>query len=222
MVGVGLVGISPSALAAPRGAESNHSPSAQVRASGVTVGSGYVIVNPKTAKKVGSATFYPTGPIADDTMVVVPNSDGSLPAGLTPAKLTALAAEKSASARQAKLQAAVSPAAAQSYAWSSTSAGMSRVFPGGNIIGTTDSATAVYSFYTAAGYNQQASANGKGHYRGYNGSTFGFWTKYYALGNTGSGGTSKAIPWGNTSDVTGFQAQCTKSNACFGNFMAGY
>jgi len=50
---------------------------------GVTVGDGYVIVNPSSAVQTDDGTFYPTGPVSDDTLIVIPDSAGNLPNGLT-------------------------------------------------------------------------------------------------------------------------------------------
>ncbi|MCL2735090.1 MAG: hypothetical protein FWD75_00470 [Propionibacteriaceae bacterium] len=62
---------------------------------------GYVIVNEATGQQVGGATFYPTGPLAPDTLVVVAEADGSLPGGITESQLKDMVAQRRAEAAQA-------------------------------------------------------------------------------------------------------------------------
>ncbi len=52
----------------------------------------YVIVDPRNAVSTSEGTFYPTGPLDDDTVVVVANDDGTLPGGLSEARLGELLA----------------------------------------------------------------------------------------------------------------------------------
>ncbi len=60
---------------------------------GLVVGDGYVVVDPDSAVQSGSSTFYPTGPISPDTLVVIPDASGGLPGGLTPEQFSAALAE---------------------------------------------------------------------------------------------------------------------------------
>lgn len=193
---------------------------------------GYLVVSPWDGQKVGDATFYPTGPIRDDTLVVITDSSGALPNGLTTKALDALVAQKRAGqlsgntteitadsqASPGALRSAPVAAAATYYAWSSSSSGWSQGFQGGSLIGWNDSAQASYYFYTAAGYNQRASGNGLGYYRGYNGSQFGTWSKYYYVGIASSTGAGASVPWGNVAAVKKFRALCTQTTVCWGNF----
>lgn len=48
---------------------------------------GYIIVGHEDAIRADAGTFYPTGKISEDTLVVIANPDGSLPGGLTEASL---------------------------------------------------------------------------------------------------------------------------------------
>jgi hypothetical protein len=185
---------------------------------------GYIIVSPTSSKASGDATFYPTGPISDDTLVVIPNADGSLPGGVTEHQIQSAVAQKRAGplAGMDTLELSGSDAVARDvteYSWSATSAGFSDLYTGGSAIGVDDSAQVVYTFSTAEGYDQTAAGNGLGYYRGYNGSEFGTRAKYYGVGNADSSGNGGvAVPWGNVAAVKKFQAQCTKSTVCFGNF----
>ncbi len=58
-----------------------------------TTGVGYIVVNPSKKVTRGDATFYPTGPLSADTLVVIANQDGSLPNGLTLTSLKTMVAK---------------------------------------------------------------------------------------------------------------------------------
>lgn len=180
---------------------------------------GYIIVGPSDAQQVDGQTFYPTGPISSGTKVIVRNSDGSLPAGVTAATLQAITARQpinlttSAGAKTAT----VSPMITE-YSWSATSGGYSNAYTGDNIWGYDSTAKASYYFYTAAGYNERASGQGLGYYKGYNGSVFGTWAKYYYVGNAGSSGAGASVPWGEVVATEKFEAICTQTVTCFGNW----
>ncbi len=211
-------------------------PTSSQTPAGLTVGDGYVIVNPGSAEQVGDSTFYPTGPISDDTLVVIPDAQGNLPGGLTKATLKSAVAQLHsqgtvtsslgvdvAGAATSAAPSATTPsaqpdavAAGTYYSWSATSAGYSRSYVGGTIIGADWSATARYNFDAADGFTGFAVGLGKGHYRGYNGSTFGTWTTYYGVGN--SDGPGAFVPWGEVLDNEGFEAQCAQSTICWGSF----
>jgi len=80
-----LAGVTPAAAQIAAAA-----PSQKSTESGLVFGEGYVIVDPNSAVQFDGATFYPTGPISDDTLVVIPGAAGSLPGGLTVAPIPAL------------------------------------------------------------------------------------------------------------------------------------
>lgn len=201
---------------------------------------GYVVVDPSQAEATSNGTFYPTGAVDADTLVVIPNADGSLPAGVTQAKLDAIhsqlntaagvkAAEQlgytvagpgAAKSSGASTNAVASPSATQaSHAYSASSAGFSRAFAGPNIIGTTATTTVNYNFSIGQGFDQFVAGQGLGYYRGYNGSEFGTFSKYYTLNSatptTAGGGT---VSWGNVAAQTQFKARCAKSTICGGTF----
>lgn len=187
---------------------------------------GYIIVGSDIAESVDGATFYPTGPISSDTLVVIADSDGSLPGGLTEKALQSLVAEQRAgnittSTTEISSQAAtdVAPMADQNTAWHATSSSWSQAFTGGSVIGWDSTATIAYTFNTESNTGAKASGNGKGYYVGYNGSEFGTWSKWYFVGITDSSGvTSGTIPWGNVVANKQFKAICTMTYSCAGKF----
>ena len=185
---------------------------------------GYIVVGPSDAQVAGDATFYPTGPISDDTLVVIKDSDGNLPGGLTTSDLQTLVQQKRAGTLTTSADETTAPSSVVTplttyYSWSATSFQWSGSYAGGSLIGWDDSATATYYFRTKDATSETAAGDGIGYYRGYNGSTFGTWSSWYALGNAGTSGHTKAgIPWGNVAAVKKFEALCTTSTACFGDF----
>lgn len=190
---------------------------------GVTAGDGYVIVNPAAAVTKGQATFYATGPISSDTLVVIPDRTGALPGGLSRANLAKAVAQMRSTGKLppslgGSPQLKAFPAASQFYAWAASSAGFSRNFQGGSIWGMSWSTKALYGFNTAPGFNQAVTGLGKGHYQGYNGSLFGVWTTYYSLGIADDSGSAVFVPWGYVADNEGFEGKCVISTVCFGNF----
>jgi len=199
-------------------------------------GNGYVIVDPTQAVKDGNSVFYPTGPVSDDTLVVIPNADGSLPGGMTMASLQAAVSQIQAAAANVGSDAAVPlhsdgslgaapqtkvPATAADgtyYSWAATSAGWSGSYEGGAVIGTSWTAEALYNFNTQDGFNEAASGMGIGHYRGYDGSTFGTWTTWYDVGTADNGDAGSWVPWGYVAAPEQFEAECDTFGACGGNF----
>ncbi|KRB36411.1 hypothetical protein [Microbacterium sp. Root180] len=192
---------------------------------------GYIIVSQSAAQEVGNATFYPTGPISDDTLVVIRDSSGALPNGLTVESLDSLVAaehaglthddsiEFNASDANAQTSSVVAAVGETYRAWSATNSGWSQGFTGNTMIGFTDDVRAGYYFYTAAGYNQRASGNGLGYYKGYNGSVFGTWSKWYYVGIASSTGAGASVPWGKVAAVERFRALCTQTQTCWGKFI---
>lgn len=63
---------------------------------------GYLIVDPSQAVSTTEGLFYPTGPIDDSTLVMIPNPDGSLPGGLTSQKLDAMTSRTPADSNASK------------------------------------------------------------------------------------------------------------------------
>lgn len=203
---------------------------------------GYVIVDLSQATSTNArttndgVTFYPTGPISEGTLVVIPQPDGSLPGGLTVAELNEKVAQsKSHTAlidgsefidasvtTNAAAQASPTRTAA-SYAYSANSSTTwSRNFQGTSIWGYDATARVQYNFSTPAGYNQTNAGQGLGYYVGYNGSEMGLWSQFYNLGSARpgvSGGGS--VPWGEVLATAQFRAKCATSTVCWGNFNNG-
>jgi hypothetical protein len=178
---------------------------------------GYIIVYPADAETYDGATFYATGPISSDTLVVVAEPDGTLPGGTTEADIAAMIAT-SRSDRSFSSQGSLSPLllgwpyAALSSGWSGTY-NYSPAYlagPGG---------VAYYNFDVEPSTSQTNAGQGLGYYRGYNGTTFGLWAAWYGLtaatsSSTGGGTT----PWDNVSAYQKFHAKCAKTTACSGRY----
>lgn len=188
---------------------------------------GYVVVDPAAAQVTDEGVFYPTGKIGADTVVVVPEADGSLPNGLTTSKLQQLYGPRVALPASARGDSEVASqrataAAASNYAYLASSASSwSRSFAGPNIIGADAAVTVKYRFTVASSTAQTNAGQGLGYYRGYNGSQFGTWSKWYNLGvaDTRTPGSTR-VPWGNVSAQTMFRAKCGTSTICSGSFSA--
>ncbi|MGV8880842.1 MAG: hypothetical protein ACOH19_01700 [Rhodoglobus sp.] len=187
---------------------------------------GYVIVGTESAVETGGATFYPTGEISDDTLVVIANPDGSLPNGLTEETLTAVVAERRAAEAAGTALPDTSDisdgvVARLTGAYSATSAGWSSPYTGGSLIGIDDSSVAGYGFNVAPNSSQVNVGSGLGYYRGYNGSEFGIWATWYNLGSASDGTPGgSTVPWGNVAATTQFRAQCATTTVCGGYFTA--
>ena len=196
---------------------------------------GYVIVDLDEATTTSDgATFYPTGEISDDTIVVIPEADGSLPGDLTIPELEDLVEQARSNPSLDETSSLVLPEttsgadvaarAAQSFAYSGNSASSwGAISTGRSIVGYNDSSTAQYNFSVAVGTAQQNAGQGRGYYRGYNGSTFGTWSQFYNVGTaTKNAGAGAAVPWGNTASTAQFRAKCGTSTLCGGYFNNGF
>ncbi len=181
---------------------------------------GYIIVSSEdSVRGEDESVFFPTGPISEGTLVVVALPDGSLPGGLTVAKLDQLVAEKRS---RNSLQGGGGGGTLLSnfpYAYAATSTGMSSAYTGQSLIGADPTAVASYVFNAQINSTQLNAGQGLGYYRGYNGSVFGTWQAWYNLG-TGSadqvgGGTA---PWGEVAAVEKFRARCVTTTVCNGGF----
>lgn len=177
---------------------------------------GYIIVDPQDAVAVDGRTFYPTGPISDETIVVIPDPDGSLPNGLTEATLKEFVAQRATVTSAASSDVGLM---ATQYSYIATSAGWSGAYTGGSIIGWDAYATVWYNFTAARGTSQRNAGSGLGFYQGYNGSEFGTWSAWYHLGTaTASTTGGGSVPWGNVAATAKFRGWCATTNACGGYF----
>jgi hypothetical protein len=204
-----------------------------------TAADGYVIVHPSDSvtTKDGS-TFYPTGPISSDTLVVIAEPDGSLPGGLTEDQYKQVAAQRKSLGsvsddglgfNVSSLGIAETPAAQQPetvqddnmpYAYEGHSTvNWSQAFIGGSHIGLNWSELLYYRFNVNAFTNQSNAGLGLGFYQGYNGSDFGVWSSWYNLGISDSHTTGGAgVPWGNVSANGEFKTKCGLSTICGGHW----
>ena len=183
--------------------------------------SGYVIVHPSDGIIVdGDRTFYPTGPLSSDTLVVMAEPDGSLPGGITKAQLDHVVAQRelvgSSSASGGAIAAGVSMN--NKYeGWSSVN--WSQAFIGASIIGLNDSTVLYYTFDVNAFTSQTNAGQGLGYYKGYNGSTFGVWAQWYGLGSATPTTTRQtSVPWGNVAATAQFKVKCATTTVCGGHW----
>ncbi len=153
---------------------------------------GPAVPNAAAAKQEGSgaAVFHPTGTVSDDTLVVIPNDDGTLPFGLTSAEVEEFAALSPTSGDaalatlippEAVAASAISPAAINSVHPYTATAVWSAAYSGNNIWGWDDTARVSYTFSVTEATNQQAAGQGLGHYRGDNGSEMAVWSAWYGF-----------------------------------------
>lgn len=191
--------------------------SGSANASEVTDGSGGAVVVPNypevvfvapassvNAKTSDGATFYPTGTIGENTLVVMPEIYQA--AGLTYKDVaqihTRAGFEKAMSTNTSGSRASCGGVVTGVYGvWSTPLASPCPQM--GNDWGF----HVYYSWSVAAGTNQDASVMGLGFYRGYYGSQFGVWKQYYGLGVGGDGEAS--VPWGLTAAYPTVKAQST-------------
>jgi hypothetical protein len=152
-----------------------------------------------TARSSDGATFYPTGPIGTDTLVVMPDIYEA--AGLTykdVAQIHTLVGMKEALSANSATTCGATVTGIYGT-WSSPVSSSCSVW------GTDWSVHVYYSWNVATGTYQSAAAMGLGFYQGYNGSQFGVWSQYYGLGVGASGGAS--VPWGNVASHPKVKAQ---------------
>ncbi|TDN91774.1 hypothetical protein EV279_1279 [Microbacterium sp. BK668] len=190
---------------------------------------GYVIVNRARGVVRGDATFYPTGPISADTMVVITEPDGSLPNGLTVAKLDAIASERAAASTSSITSGPGSDGSATAsgtvgtlgtWGYSANSTTWT-VATGGTNIGWNASARVSYAWTVQQGTAQNNAGSGLGYYRGYMGSTYGTWAQWYGLGYaTAEAAGRGSVPWGNVTATLKFRARCGSSTYCSGLWSA--
>jgi hypothetical protein len=201
---------------------------------GLTVGAGYVIVNPASAVTNGDSTFYPTGKIGSDTLIVIPNPDGSLPGGLTRATMPAFVAKLNAQGSGAaaiNLGVAASSAPASSSAQATpqssgtyphayiagSASSWGTTYTGNNEAGGSSDVRIYYSWNTQSETSAVVPGEGRGYYTGYQGSVYGIYSAWYQFGSAkadedGSG----SVPWGKVLSYTEFRAKCAGASVCGG------
>lgn len=145
-----------------------------------------VDLNEPGIEVVGDSVFFPTGEISDSTKVVLPEVESYLRRG-------------SDSGESARANPQFSFYAPPGGAW------VGPYTSNVGFIGLNDESRQIYSWGVIAGTNQQACLEGIGFYRGYNGSSFSIWSRYYSLGCGQSNAGS--VPWGNTMALPSVRAR---------------
>jgi hypothetical protein len=179
-------------------------------------GPGYVIVNPVGAgvSHVGTSTFYPTGAVSSDTLIIIPADDGTLPGGLTVKQAQSIIAKQGVAGLRSAVQsgpAAVTPMLTGGQSWLAPVPGQwGPTYTYNVAMWGSPGIHMSYTFAVTEGTNQQAAGMGLGYYVGYNGSTLGTWAKYYGLGVASDGSVGGAVvPWGNVLAHAKFYARST-------------
>ena len=206
---------------------------------GLIKGHGYVIIDTRTAESQVSerGTFYPTGEIEPDTLVIIREDDGSLPGGLDIAGVERMIEAEAAGDLMAiesegfsvttdaelapiSLDETVTPFgtgtfAAAPYSWSPE-------YSGTPIWANNENVRASYTFNVQFGTNQVATGRGLGYYVGYNGSEMGTWAEWYGLGVSTDGQAAGAIvPWGYIVATPKFKAYSSSIHAATGVWTSG-
>lgn len=160
----------------------------------------YVIVDASSpsVETTTQGTFYPTGPLDEDTLVVIAEN-GVLPYGLTEPEIAKIASQEASELNDLRSfdSLPVSSRAIRSF---TAVAGKWFQYSGDNILGATNDTRVWYSFTTSSFTSMIACGQGLGYYRGYNGSQFGTWSSWYGYGCTSTSNGAAAggsAPWGN-------------------------
>jgi hypothetical protein len=168
-----------------------------------------LVLDPDSAVEVVSrgktiddgSVFYPTGDISPDTVLIAPDYLEEIGLEYDDVKhVDTLSDFQSEVAIAAKIACGQwsNFGAAPGGAWSQNYTGCA-IFGSPNL-------TVSYQWALTAGTNQSACAQGRGWYRGYNGSTMGVWSKFYTVGCGGSSGGG-TVPWGNVAASKQFKAR---------------
>lgn len=218
---VALIAVAPTtATALPTG--SSEPTPASASGDALNTSPDFLILYPEDGvEEADGATFYPTGEIDEDTVLVIADADGSLPGDISEAQLQRMLSSRSPEAVSAGLGIQVATENGQApltartpeitpYAAHTWIAGVSwsGAFNGGSIWGYDSSAKVSYVFNVTQATNQKAAGQGLGYYTGYNGSQLGTWAKWYGLGiasdGSAGGGT---VPWGSVVATAQFKAK---------------
>nr|NLD41704.1 hypothetical protein [Actinomycetales bacterium] len=166
---------------------------------------------------VGDSVFYPTGHVDPGTVIVIPDHY------VDPSTLTGLPLEDVINltlSGLAETQREIDRTLTRrSYGYIAPPLAWSGIYKGTVGYFGYEGANLYYWFNVTEGSNQQACAQGVGHYRGYNGSEMGVWRKWYGLGCASSnyvGGAS--VPWGNILAIGEFRAQSTVLHLASGHW----
>ena len=160
--------------------------------------------------------FFETGVVSDSTLIIIPEADGSLPGGMTAQEIQqhALSA-RSGQPSTVTQRSSWRTYSAAPYAWSFE-------YSGTNIFGSSWETRVSYGFTVTEGTNQMACGQGLTYYRGYNGSSFGVWSKWVGLGCAVSNSPSwGGGSWGNVAATAKFKAQSVVPHVAVGQFYSG-
>jgi hypothetical protein len=172
----------------------------------------YVIAYPSITTRDGMATFYPTGPIDPETVVVIAEADGTLPGGMTESQVAdKIALMKQATPASEPMVMEV-PSARASTGW--IGGGGCQWGPvahqNGPSIAGDGNTRVTYTWWQDTGRGSNGRA--QGFYRGYYGSDMGIWEKWYDMGSTtpqASALVRGRVPWQGVWAVPKFQGQST-------------
>lgn len=180
-VSVVLIFVGASAQADPMsGADERENPQTAV----VLRGSDFIVVDESSpaVSQVGESRFFPTGVIDQSTTVILVDGDFE--------RISARLGESEVS-RDDILSLLKDSSPGESPQPSRATRGyianqgvLSQGYWGDNVIGMDDSTRVYYGFDVNDASWMQACGQGRGYYRGYNGSDFGVWESWYALGCT--------------------------------------
>lgn len=175
-------------------------------------GSDFVVVDESSPAvlRVGESRFFPTGVIDQSTTVILVDGDFE--------PISARLGE-SAVSRDDILSLIKESRPGESPQPSRASRGYianygvwSQGYWGDNVIGMDDSTRVYYGFDVNDASWMQVCGQGRGYYRGYNGSDFGVWESWYSLGCTSTtsyGSAGASVPWGNVASTKRFKAYST-------------
>lgn len=204
----------------------------------------YVIIDPRNGIETEDGTFYPTEEVGPDATMVFLDEEGNLPGGLTIEGLENLLSSDPSSTHRARANGQVegegivaltpelvaelngTPPPITTYAvgplnYSANAASWS-TYSGASIWGYDDTARVTYQFTTQSGSAQVVAGQGEGWYTGYNGSQFGVWKQWYAIGvSAGGSKVSKSIAWGNRVGIAKFRAKSSNSLLANGQWWPG-
>lgn len=184
------------------------------------------VVDPSTAEASGDATFYPLPKSAEDSLIVMP--DMAAEVGIKPGFVnpkdearvrTALAAANDQQAKAPTItmatNATVSPMVSYNVDFTLLPLQQINSQWKSGYIGFTADSRKIYNFAINQGGGKVA-FQGLGYYKGYNGSDFGLWSRYYLV-NSGTSGT-KSVPWGNVSGRPAAIIKDTTPYYCIGRW----
>lgn len=160
-----------------------------------------VVIADDGATQPDGRTFYRTGKIHSDTLVVIPGADGLLPGGITRSAGGEILLSEGSDALVREIDASLGDVSIMA-AWRNWSApigsGWAMYEHRVGFAGDDWDRKLDYSFSVTNGTTQWACTKGRGYRRGYLGGEFGVWEEWYNTGcrQGSSGQTTNTVPWG--------------------------